>query len=488
MKSVLIIGSGISSLSAASCLAEKGYKVTILEKHDQPGGRIRMVQEKGFKFDLGPSWYWMPDVFERFFNKFGKTTADFYDLIRLDPSYQVIFEEDKTLQISADFKEIKKMFESEEQGAAKSLDVFMDDAQFKYEQSMDRLVRKPSLSFMEFAEWSVIKNVFKIDLFSPISKGINKLFKNKALKQLLEFPVLFLGAKPTEIPALYSLMNYADFKLGTWYPKGGMVQISRGFTKLAEGLGANILLNKDVAEIVCEKDKVIGVKTTSGELIKADVVLSGADYAFTETLLPIESRNYSYDYWEAQTFAPSSLIFYLGVNKRIAKLKHHNLFFDTDFEKHAETIYDTHEWPDKPLFYVCAPSVTEDDVAPKDCENLFVLIPISTDLKDSEEVHDKLYHEVLERLEKYVGEEIRPYVDVKKHFSVKDFKSEYNSFGGNAYGLANTLKQTAFFKPKMKNKHLKNMYYTGQLTVPGPGVPPSIISGEIVADLIQKEN
>ncbi len=488
MKKVVIIGSGISSLSASSYLAKKGYQVTVVEKNEAPGGRIRMFETHGYKFDMGPSWYWMPDVFERFYKDFGKTTSDFYNLERLDPSYQVIYEGSKTIKLDAEFEKVKSTFEKEEKGAADALDRFLDDAEYKYQQSMDDLVRKPSLSFFEFAEWKVIKNVFKINLFTPISKVIRGLFKNKQLTQILEFPVLFLGAKPNQIPALYSLMNYADIKLGTWYPQGGMVKIAQAFTEVAESQGVKFELGKDVLGIVTENGKAKGVSTKCGNFYEADIVLSGADYEHTERLLNFEERNYTPKYWERTTFAPSSLIFYLGVKKRLPKLTHHSLFFDTDFEEHAETIYDTHKWPDKPLFYVCAPSVTDNDVAPDGCENLFVLIPTSVDLKDTDEQHEKLYNEVMDRFEKYIGEEVRPFVEYKRSFSIQDFKEEYNSYGGNAYGLANTLMQTAFLKPKMKNKKLDNLYYTGQLTTPGPGVPPSIISGEVVADLIEKEH
>lgn len=474
-------------MSAACHLASKGFEVDVFEKNDQPGGRARKFQQDGFTFDMGPSWYWMPDVFEKFFSTFGKSSTDYYDLVRLDPSYRVFFGENDAVDMPADMEGLRSLFESMEKGAADQLDKFLADAEYKYEVGVNRLVYKPSESLTEFMEKDIILGSLKLQLFSSITSLIQKHFKNPRIHQLLEFPVLFLGAKPEKTPALYSLMNYADLSLGTWYPMGGMVKISEGMHLLAEELGVNFHFNSPVKEIPVLHDRAMGVKTDRG-LFASDMIVGGADYHHIENkLLPQNKRNYSEKYWDSRTMAPSSLLFYLGVDKKIDGLKHHNLFFDASFKQHAKEIYDDPQWPSDPLFYACVPSKTDKTVAPEGKENIFLLMPIAPGLEDNEDVREQYYDLMISRIESLTGESLKEYVSYKRSFAVNDFINDYNSFKGNAYGLANTLKQTAFLKPKLRSKKLRNLFYTGQLTAPGPGVPPSLISGKVVADLIEKQ-
>lgn len=487
MKEVIVIGSGFAGLSAACFLARDGYQVRVLEKNATPGGRCRVWEQDGFRFDMGPSWYWMPDVFDHFFGSFVKKTSDYYELLRLDPSYRVFFPEE-TWDIPSGIEAFGDFLESREKGAKKKLGAFLEEAKYKYEVGMGSLVFKPGRSLREFADWRVIRSVFRLDLFKSMSGHLRRFFRDSRILHLLEFPVLFLGAKPQNTPALYSLMNYADIALGTWYPKKGMYEIVSGMYQLALELGVQFEFNAEVTSLSIEDTNVSRVVTSTSSY-KADIVVGGADYHHIENkLLPAAFRNYTEDYWESRTMAPSSLLFYLGVNKKIPGLLHHNLFFDTDFETHAGAIYDTPKWPEKPLFYASCPSLTDQTVAPEGMENLFILIPLAPGLKDDEATREKYYHIVMERLEKRVGEDIRPFVVVKRTYAMMDFVKDYNSYKGNAYGLANTLRQTAILKPSIKNKKLKNLYYTGQLTVPGPGVPPSLISGEVLSREINIEH
>lgn len=486
-KRVVVIGSGFAGLSSAAHLAKAGYKVTILEKNSQAGGRARTFQDAGFLFDMGPSWYWMPDVFEGFFSSFGKKVSDYYDLKRLDPSYAVWFGPDDRMQVPANMEALEAMFEQYEPGSAVKLRQFLKEAKYKYEVGMQDFVRKTSDSVMEFADMRVLKSMFRIQLFTSMSAHVRSLFKNEKLLELLEFPVLFLGATPQKTPALYSLMNYADMALGTWYPMGGMHKIVEGMVSVATELGASIELNAEVDSIQIEKGRAQSVRTKDGRVFEADAVVGAADYHHVETqLLQPEHRNYTDAYWEQRTMAPSSLLYYVGVNKRLKNLLHHNLFFDEDFNKHAHEIYESPNWPERPLFYVSAPSVTDPAVAPEGCENLFLLIPVAPGLKDTPEIREKYYHLIMDRLEALTGQKIREHVVYHRSYAHADFISDYHAFKGNAYGLANTLFQTAFLKPKMRNRKVKNLFYAGQLTVPGPGVPPALISGEVVATEIER--
>jgi phytoene desaturase len=481
-----IIGSGFAGLAAACSLAQKGYDVTVFEKNAQIGGRARVLRENNFVFDMGPSWYWMPDVFEDFFASFNKKVGDYYTLVRLDPSYQVVLENGDKIGIPANLDEFKSLLESFEPGAAKSLDAFLKEAKVKYETGMRKFVWKPSLSVMEYADFKLVKESFRLQLFANMKTHLRNYFSHPDILKLLEFPVLFLGAKPEKTPALYSMMNYADISLGTWYPEGGMFKIVEGMSKLAEELGVKIRTNQEVQSIQVDRKKVTGLTTHTGEY-KFDAVIGAGDYHHLEQhLLDKRYRSYSDEYWNSRVMSPSSLLFYVGVSKKIEGLQHHNLFFDEPFEAHATEIYDLPKWPEKPLFYVCCPSKTDATVAPMGAENLFILIPVAPDLSSDEALRKKYFDLCIERMEKHFNQSFKNEIISYRSYAHEEFISDYHSFKGNAYGLANTLMQTAFLKPRMKSKKLENLYFAGQLTVPGPGVPPSLISGQIAASEVDK--
>jgi phytoene desaturase len=486
-RNIAIIGSGFSGLSAAAYLAEMGHKVDVYEKNDTIGGRARQFEEDGFLFDMGPSWYWMPEVIEKFYNDFGHTASDFYELKRLSPGFKMVFKDQEELIVPDSYQDLKEMFESIEKGSSHQLDVFMKDAKEKYDISFTNLIEQPGISLLEYVNYKTISSALKLNIFGSYQKLVNKHFKDEKLRSLMEFPVLFLGAMPKDTPSLYSLMNYAGLKLGTFYPMGGFYSVVEAMKRICEDRGVEFHTNASVTKIDVKYNEAINLRL--GDKIKVtDGIVGSADYHHIESkLLEKDQRNYSQQYWNKKTFAPSSIIFYLGINRKVDNLEHHTLFFDTDFSVHANEIYDEKAWPKDPLFYVCAPSKTDDKVAPEGYENLFVLVPLATGLEDSEQNRTDLFSKVIRRLEGYTKHAIEDHIVVKKTFAINDFIKDYNAYGGNAYGLANTLGQTAVLKPKMINKKINNLIYTGQLTVPGPGVPPSIISGKIAAKLINEK-
>jgi phytoene desaturase len=482
-KSIQIIGSGFSSLSAACYLAKSGYKVSIFEKNSKVGGRAGQLKKEGFTFDIGPSWYWMPDVFDRFFKDFGKKTSDYYIIDKLDPAYRIFFE-DEVMTIGDSLEKICLEFERIEKGSGVKLKKFIEKAQENYGIAVNKILYKaPGISPKELV---TTETILRIDrFFKTISQEVRKKFKNPKLISTLEFPSLFLGAKPSKTPSFFSFMNFADFGLGTWHPRGGMYEIIKGMESLAIELGVKIHTNHNIDKIVVKNNAAIGLKT-KGSLIKSDIVISGADYHHSETLLDIKYRQYSETYWNSKVFAPSSLLFYIGLDKKIKNAEHHNLFFDANFETHADEIYDNPKWPSHPLFYVNIPSKTDPSMAPKNCDALFILMPIAPGLEDTDSLRNHYLENILQRFEEKTEQSIQNNIIFKESFCVKDFKSKYNSYKGNAYGMAMTLLQTAFLRPKLKSKKVKNLYFTGQLTVPGPGVPPSLISGKLTSELIQK--
>ena len=486
-KSAIVIGSGFSGLSVSASLAQQGYQVTVLEKHPIPGGRARQMVAEGYTFDMGPSWYWMPDVFEKYFESFGKKVEDYYQLHRLDPSYYVYWGKNDFTAIPSGEKAIIELFEKIDPGSGLRLKKFLSEAKYKYEVGINKLVYKPGRSLFEFADLELLSGVLKLDVFKSISKHVRKVTKNKRLIQLMEFPVLFLGALPGNTPALYSLMNYADMSLGTWFPQGGMFEIVKAMYSVAEDQGVKFIFNADVSELKIEDNTIKSVRVGDVEY-KADVIVSSADYHFTETkLLPVQFRSYSEKYWDSRVMAPSSLIYYVGLKKELNNLAHHNLFFDESLDFHAQEIYTNPKWPTAPLFYVSLTTKTDKTGAPEGHENMFILIPVAAGLVDSDEIRKKYFDLVIDRMEQLTGQSIKSNIEYYKSFAFRDFVGEYNSFKGNAYGLANTLLQTAILKPSCKSKKISNLYYTGQLTVPGPGVPPALISGKVVAKEIAKD-
>ncbi|TDE41837.1 phytoene desaturase [Flavobacterium rhamnosiphilum] len=483
-KTITIIGSGFAAMAASCYLAKSGHEVTVYEKNDSIGGRARQLKRDGFTFDMGPSWYWMPDVFDRFFADFGKTTADYYELVKLSPAYSVYFGVNEFIAIADNLAEIEATFEAIEKGSGAVLNNFISEAKSNYDIAIKDLVYRPGVSPLELVTPETAMKVGQF--FSTISRDVRKKFKNERLIQILEFPVLFLGAKPSDTPSFYSFMNYADFGLGTWHPKTGMFDVVRAMESLALELGVTFKTNSNIEKILVENKTAKSI-VVNGETIASDLILSGADYHHTETLLDQEHRAYSEKYWDSRVFAPSSLLFYVGFNKKIENISHHALFFDVDFYQHAKDIYDEPQWPKEPLFYANFPSLTDKTAAPEGMESGFFLIPLAPGIQDTSVLREEYFNKIIDRFETLTQQSVKNNILFKQSFCKNDFVSAYNSYKGNAYGMANTLLQTAFLRPKLKSKKVKNLYFTGQLTVPGPGVPPALISGKLVSDLINKQ-
>ncbi|OPY26640.1 MAG: hypothetical protein A4E31_01434 [Methanomassiliicoccales archaeon PtaU1.Bin030] len=488
MKDVIVVGSGFGGLAQAALLAKDGHKVRVFEKNEQPGGRASVYSEKGYTFDMGPSWYLMPDVFERYFQEFGKRPSELFDLVRLDPSYRIFFGDRKQVDISSELEANYALFDTLEEGGGDKLRKYLDESREKYEVAIKELLYRDYNKLTDFLDRRLLAQGRKLHLFENLDSFVNKHFKSDEAKKIVEYSVGFLGGSPKNTPSFYHIMSHIDFNLGVWYPRGGMREIVAKMVGLCKDMGVELRYNEPVTKLEFEGRKVRRVVTPQGSY-SADIVVMNADYAHSELeLVDPKHRSYSERYWENRVLAPSAMVAYLGIRRKVEQLVHHNLFLDEDWANGFDAIFDrnNHKWPDSPSYYVNVPSRTDPTAAPEGCDTLFVLIPLSTGLEDTPEQREAFYDRIMDDLERKLGTDIRSDIEVKRIFALGDFKERYNAYEGTALGLSHTLGQTALFRPVHRSKKVDNLYYTGHYCHPGIGVPMVLISSQIVRDLIAK--
>lgn len=483
-KKVIIIGAGIGGLALAALLGKKGYKVTVLEKNSTIGGRAMHFKSKGFTFDMGPSWYLMPDVFEKYYKIFNKRPSDFFKLIHLDPHYRIFFSDDEIVDIVKDLKKNLEIFEKIEKGSAKKIKEYLKKSEYQYKVAMNEFVYKNYNSIFDFFNKRIMKEGPKLNIFESFDKYVSRFVESDKIKKILQYSVVFLGGSPKNTPAMYSLMSHIDFNMGVFYPIGGINKIIDSLETLGKENKVNIIKNSEVKKIITKNSIAVGVKTKN-KTYEADLIISNADYPFTELkLLDENDRSYDEKYWNKKTLAPSAFIIYLGVKGKVKKLKHHNLFFANDWEEHFQEIFKNPALPNKPSYYICSPSKSDNSVAPKNHENIFILVPVAANLKLNEKLKEKYSKSIITHFENIINEKISDRIVFKKIFTQDDYESLYNSFRGTALGLSHTFFQTAIFRPSNKSKKLKNLYYVGQYTNPGIGMPMAIISAQLTAERI----
>jgi len=486
-KKVIIIGSGFGGLAAAGFLARDSYDVTVIEKNEQPGGRASVWKKDGFLFDLGPSWYLMPDVFENYFAEFGKKPSDYMKLKRLDPSYRVFFGKNDYVDISKNLDKNLEIFEKMEKGASEKMKKYLETSRYQYKVAMKDFIYKDYRHLTDFFKPKLVKEGIKLHMFDKLDSYAKRFFDSDRIRKILEYTIVFLGGSPFDSPALYSLMSHVDFDLGVWYPMGGMGELANAMYKLAKENGAEFIFNSPVKKIKVENNKTTGVETKDKKF-KSDIVITNADMAWAEmNLLEKDYWSYSKRYWNSRKIAPSAYLLYLGLDKKLDSLVHHNLYFNPNWENHFSQIFKNPQWPDKPSYYVSATSKTDPITAPKGYENLFVLVPVAAGLEDTDKIRNKYFNMIIKHMEELFGESIVDSIILKRTFAHNDFSSRYNAFKGTALGLAHTLRQTAIFRPQHKSKKVKNLYYTGHYNHPGIGVPMVIISSQILANMISEK-
>ena len=481
-KKVVVIGAGIGGLGTAGLFAKKGYDVTVLEKNENFGGRANIFEAEGFRFDMGPSWYLAPDLFEHYFELLGEKIEDHLDLKRLDPSYRIFFRNDPTpLDIHSDLDVDTRTFDTLEPGAGDKLRAYLRQSEYQYEVATEHFMYKNYDTVFDFLNRRVMTEGQKLSVFSKMHSFVSRFFKSRKLQQVMEYTMVFLGTSPYEAPALYNLMSHMDFNQGVFYPAGGFYEVIKALAAVAEKNGAQLRSGAEVAEIIVENGVATGVRLADGEIVSADKVISNADIWFTETkLLAQRWRTHSQRYWDKRVMAPSAFIMYLGVSEKLPGIAHHNLLFSEDWRRNFDDIYKHPCLPDEPSLYVCAPSVTDPGVAPAGKENLFVLVPIASDLQIAGSEKDAYANKIIKLMEKEMGlPGLADKIEYRRIYSVENFAADYNSFKGSALGLAHTLWQTAIFRPKNVSKKVTNLYYVGAGTNPGIGTQICLISAEL---------
>ncbi|MCL9816583.1 phytoene desaturase family protein [Natronocalculus amylovorans] len=483
---VVVIGGGFGGLSTACYLADAGANVTVVEKNEQLGGRASRLVSDGFRFDMGPSWYLMPDVFERFFGHFDRDVSDYYTLSRLDPHYRIFFKDGDQVDLVPDLEQNKQLFESYESGAAEELERYLEKSQRNYEIGMEHFVYTDRPRLRDYMDLDVLRYSWGLSLIGSMQGHVEDYFEHPKLQQIMQYTLVFLGGSPTNTPALYNLMSHVDFNMGVYYPDGGIGAVVDGIVELGSELGVEYVTDQPVTEIAGKRGG-FAVRTEHGEEYLCDLVVSDADYAHTEQeMLPPEKRQYSQEYWDSRTYAPSAFLIYLGVEGDVEPLAHHTLVIPTNWEPHFEEIFENPAWPDDPAYYLCVPSKTDDTVAPEGHSNLFALVPIAPDLEDTPEIREQYRELVLDDIAENTGVSLHDRIVFEKVFSVDDFTDRYNSMQGTALGMAHTLRQTALFRPPHRSKKVDGLYFTGSYTTPGIGVPMCLISGQITAEEIVK--
>jgi len=485
-KTAIVVGAGFAGLSTAALLAKQGMQVTLLEKNETIGGRARLWNHGGFTFDMGPSWYLMPEVFERFFGHFDREVSDYYHLSELDPYYRVFFNPGEFADITPDYQNTKRVFDYFEPGGGEQLDTYMELSRYKYKVAMEQFLYREYSSIFQFFNGKMMREGLKLNVLDQMDRFVSRYFKDRRAKQLLEYAMVFLGTSPQKAPALYSIMSHVDIDLGVHYPMGGLGAVAKGFASLAREQGVDIRTNADVTSIRSKNGQIEGVMIGE-EYLTADTVVYTGDYPYAEMeLLDSSSRSFGSRYWRSRTLSPSMFLMYIGLDRKLSNFKHHTLYFEEDWTRHFKTIFDSPEWPLDPCFYVSVISKTDPQAAPEGGENVFVLVPVAPGLDDTDEKREEYAEHVLDHITRITGEDLRVQQNVQRIFSHRDFKADYHAYQGTALSMAHTLFQTAVFRPPHHSKKVKGLYYTGHYTHPGVGVPMTLISSEIVAGEIQK--
>lgn len=480
----IIIGAGYGGMALANILGRAGYRVDVYEKNLAPGGRISTVEKEGFLFDLGPSWYLMPEIFEQYYQLFEESANDSLKLLRFQPGYKVFFEKHPSLVIKGDVQADKNTFENIEKGAGKKLEKYVAKSSLAYNISTKYFLYNNHFRIRDLLRFSIIKNAPRLIrlTMNNLDNYVKKYFHDLRLKQLLEYHMVFLGSSPFQAPAIYTLMSHLDYKTGVFYPKNGMLSLVSDMQRIGQQFDIEYHYGRPVDRIIVKDGAASGVQLVDGKDIYADIVISNADLEFTESqLLSEESQSFPASYWEKRQPGPGAVLISLGIKGKLHNLLHHNLYFVENWRENFRDIYENKQIPDSASIYVCNPSKTDSSLAPENHENIFILMPIPADVEVSDIELDKITKKCIKILADITNvTNLSERIAVKHVFGPKDFKEKFNAWQFNAFGgESHVLSQSIRFRTPNKSHKVKNLYYVGAGTVPGIGLPMCLIGAQL---------
>jgi phytoene desaturase len=488
MKKVIIIGAGMGGLATALRLRYHGFEVTVLEKQSRAGGRSNLIEEQGFRADTGPTILVMKDMLEETYRSIGLDLDERLQFVQIDPNYRIFFHDDTHLDLYSNMAKLAREVERIEPGSAEHLFRFIGESARKYELGMDFVTRNYD-RITDLANPGAGMRMLRTSAHQNLYKQVGDFFRNDKLVKAFSFHSMFLGLSPFDSLAMYSLITYADLAMGMWYPMGGIYRIVEDMVKIGMEMGIHLLVNAPVSEIFVQDGHVSGVLLDSGEFIPADIVVSNADlpYTYKELIAPHHRKDFSNKRLEKMNYACSGYILFLGVDRTYPHLRHQSIYFSEDYRANLDAIFKTKTLPEEPSFHLNVPTVTDASLAPKGHTLLYVLAPMPNleAAIDWNEASLIVRNKLLDQLERIIDPEIRQHIVWERDYRPTDWQKDINAVLGTAFGsLSQGFFQSAYFRPHNQARHIRGLYFVGQGTYPGIGVPMVHISARLVAERI----
>ncbi len=491
MKNVVVIGAGIGGIAVSARLARLGCKVTLLEKNSTPGGRFNILEVDGFRFDTGPTLFLMPDVFSETYSALGEKMEDHLNLIKLNPTYRVHLNDETTIDLGTDLNDMRQQLDAIEPGSFPKYLKFLSEGYYHYHLALKHFVGRNFVSPLEFFSPLNIPLLFSLKALKKHYYNISKYFNDMRLRAAFSFQNMYLGLSPFDAPATYSLLQYTELAESVWFPYGGMYKTIESLVKIAENLGVNIRYDAPVSSIDVNGSAITGVTLENKEKIKADIVIANADLPYVYSkLLPDDGTASKL---AKKKYTSSAIMFYWGIKgQRSPLLLHHNVFLsDHRYKESFERIFKYHDLPDEPSFYVCAPTRTDKDFAPNDCDSLLVLVPVGhiddKRSQDWDQIKKRARDFILRRLSKIGLSDLSEKIILERTFSPIDYLESLNLTKGAAFGLSHNFTQVGYLRPHNRHRRYNNLYFVGASTHPGTGLPIVLISAKLVVERILKE-
>jgi phytoene desaturase len=488
-RNVIVIGAGLGGIVTAGRLARAGFSVTVVERNSHPGGRADQLTIDGHRFDTGPTLFLMPEIFREAFDALGAEMDSHLDLVRIDPTYQIHFADGRRLSLTSDLNLLEPQLEEIEPGSFAGLLRYLAEGRKHYAVALDRFVSRQFHSLGEYFNPRQLPLLFELKALVNHYKRTGEFFKSPELRAAFTFQNMYLGLSPFDAPATYSLLQSTELVDGIWYPMGGMYQVVKSLTELAEGLGVHFVYNAPVQRILTESKRATGVVLEDGQRLDADIVIANADLPYVyQHLLDDQSEAKKLD---QKLYTSSAIVFYWGVDRQFPQLGHHNVFLAEDYRGSFQSIFEDHGLPEDPSLYINAPTRTDDTAAPKGHDSLMVLVPVGHLDADADQdwqaMRQRAKAAVLRRLGEIGIHDLDRHIKLEVCYTPEDWASLYNLAKGAAFGLSHNFAQVGYLRPQNRHRTYENLYFVGASTHPGTGLPMVLLSGKLTSQRVISE-